>query len=462
MRISLIFVCFALLTVICEPAPAGQAASASGWMLTSPKVGEPIVERWSVGSLHYITWQSPEQETGGRVRIEYSTNGGTLWKTIANHAANTGRYLWRVPDFVSANGRLRISPADAGPQAQARFSIVPSQEVLNYQWINVTATAAYAPRDGAGALVFNDFLWLLGGWNPYDKAHFPRICNNEVWRSEDGARWTLIKPNTFKDERFDSKSDWEGRHTAGYVVYKNKMWIVGGDANQGHYQNDVWNSDDGRTWTDVNQGRDVPWGPRALHYTLVFDDKIWVMGGQTMPKMAPAAEVFYRDVWNTTDGVHWVPVRPKEPYWSARGMIGGNVVFKGRIWILGGGTYDTPQTTFRRYYGDIWSSADGVHWTLELKAPPWEPRQYHEVAVFDDRIWVLEGSNKPGVSRNDVWYSADGVNWYELAGTPWIPRHAASVFVHDEALWMIGGSDKGKMDSGVWKLVHTSPLSREP
>ena len=111
-------------------------------MLTSPKVGEPIVERWSVGSLHYITWQSPEQETGGKVRIEYSTNGGTLWKTIANHAANTGRYLWRVPDFVSANGRLRISPADAGPQAQARFSIVPSQEVLNYQWINVTATAA--------------------------------------------------------------------------------------------------------------------------------------------------------------------------------------------------------------------------------------------------------------------------------------------------------------------------------
>ena len=77
-------------------------------------------------------------------------------------------------------------------------------------------------------------------------------------------------------------------------------------------------------------------------------------------------------------------------------------------------------------------------------------------------MWVLEGSNKPGVSRNDVWYSADGVNWYELPGTPWTPRHAASVFVHDEALWMSGGSDKGKMDRGVWKLVRTSARSREP
>ena len=117
-------------------------------------------------------------------------------------------------------------------------------------------------------------------------------------------------------------------------------------------------------------------------------------------------------------------------------MIGGNVVFKGRMWILGGGTYDTPQTPSRRYYGDIWSSADGVHWTLENEAPPWTPRQYHEVAVFDNRMWVLEGSDEPGVSRNDVWYSADGVNWYELPDTPWIPRHAASVFVHDNALWI--------------------------
>ena len=457
-RISLIFVCLALFTAICEPALADPSESASTWRLTSPKVGE----RWSVGSLHYITWKSPEGDAARRVRIEYSTDGGTLWKAIANNTANTGRHLWKVSNFVSADCRLRISPVDAGPQAQAPFSIVPSQEVLNYQWINVTATAAYAPRDGAGALVFNNFLWLLGGWNPYDKVHFPKICNNEVWRSAEGVRWTLVKPNTFQDDRFDPKSDWEGRHTAGYVVYKGKMWIVGGDANQGHYQNDVWNSDDGRTWTHVNQGRDVPWGPRALHYTLVFDDKIWVMGGQTMPKMAPAAEVFYRDVWNTTDGIHWVRVRPKEPYWSARGMIGGNVVFKGRMWILGGGTYNTPQTPFRRFYSDIWSSADGVRWTQELKAPPWEPRQYHEVAVFDDRMWVLEGSHKPGLSRNDVWYSADGVNWYELPGTPWNPRHAASVFVHDNALWMIGGSDKGKMDRGVWKLVRISALSREP
>lgn len=315
-----------------------------------------------------------------------------------------------------------------------------------YKWVQVTAKAAFAPRDGAGAIIFKDRMWLLGGWNPGDKKHFPRICNNEVWSSGDGKLWTLEKPNTFLDRTFDPLKDWEGRHTAGYVVFKDRMWIVGGDVNQGHYHFDVWNSADGKHWTLVTNK--VPWGPRALHYTLVFDNKIWVLGGQTIPGIAREKEAFYRDVWNSDDGVTWKKVEPKEPYWSARGMIGGSVVFQGRMWVLGGGTYDTPQKPQRQFYNDVWSSADGIHWTRHLESAPWTPRQYHEVAVFDNHMWVLEGWNK--TNRNDVWYSADGVRWTELPKTPWRPRHAASVYVHDKALWVVAGNN---MESDVWKLV---------
>ena len=109
-----------------------------------------------------------------------------------------------------------------------------------YGWTCVNANASFAARDGAGALVFNDRMWLLGGWNPRDKVHFPRICNSEVWSSADGHSWQLENP----------QAPWEGRHTAGYVVHRGRMWIVGGDCNQGHYQNDVWNSADGIRWED--------------------------------------------------------------------------------------------------------------------------------------------------------------------------------------------------------------------
>ncbi len=338
-----------------------------------------------------------------------------------------------------------------GARLFAESKLTSTSDSPEYEWIQVTAKAPFAPRDGAGALVFKEKMWLLGGWNPRDKEHFPRICNNEVWSSSDGASWSLVKPNTFLDASFDTTKDWEGRHTAGYVVFRNRMWIVGGDANQGHYQNDIWNSTDGQTWAWVNQGQPLPWGPRVLHYTVAFKNKIWVIGGQTLPQFARHEEVFYREIWNSSDGVKWKQVKPREPYWPQRGMIGGSVVFQNRIWILGGGTYDTPKIPTREFFNDVWSSPDGVKWTCHLASAPWHPRQYHDVAVFDDRMWVLEGYHKDGGNRKDVWYSANGVDWREVPNTPWKPRHASSIFVHDHALWVVAGNN---MDADVWKLVR--------
>ena len=319
-----------------------------------------------------------------------------------------------------------------------------------YRWVEVTANAAYAARDGAGALVFDDRMWLLGGWHPRDKENFPRVCNNEVWSSLDGATWSLEKPNTFLDDSFDPARDWEGRHTAGYVVHEDKMWIIGGDANQGHYQNDVWSSRDGKRWSWVNEGNDPPWAPRALHYTLAFAGKIWVMGGQTLPQFAPAEQRYYDDIWTSADGVTWERVIPTGTSWKHRGMVGGSVVFQDRMWILGGGVYDTPDNPTRTFYGDVWSSGDGMNWQRHLETAPWEARQYHETAVFDNRMWILEGWQQ--TNRNDVWYSANGTHWQELPDTPWTPRHAASVFVFDDALWIVAGNN---MEKDVWKLVRT-------
>ncbi|MBX7259999.1 MAG: hypothetical protein K1Y02_26830 [Candidatus Hydrogenedentes bacterium] len=330
-----------------------------------------------------------------------------------------------------------------------------ADEAPAYRWVNVTMTAPFTPRDGAGALSYEGKMWLIGGWNSKDKVNFPKSCVNDVWSTTDGLTWTLVKPNTFGLPEFDPAHDWEGRHTAGYVVYKDKMWIVGGDPLQGHYQNDVWNSSDGKTWTRVNKGRNVPWGPRVLHYTVVFKDKIWVMGGQTTILYAPGPEVFYDDIWNSSDGITWKRIRPKGPHWSPRGLIGGHAVFNDRIWILGGGTYESPKSPIRNFYNDVWSSPDGKRWTCHLEHAPWHPRQYHDVAVWDNKLWVMEGWNK--TNRNDVWYSSDGVTWHELKDTPWKIRHAASVFVFDDALWMVAGNN---MEPDVWKLERVQTTTQ--
>ncbi len=309
----------------------------------------------------------------------------------------------------------------------------------NYKWTLITDNAPFAPRDGAGALTFNNKMFLLGGWNPGDKVNFPKICNSEVWSSSDGKTWDLLV----------KQAPWEGRHTAGYAILNNLLYIVGGDPNQGHYQPDVWSSPDGKTWTCVTN--DAPFKPRALHYTVAFKNKLWVFGGQTLPQFAPAPQHYYSDAWSSPDGKTWTKQADNLP-WGPRGMIGGATVLHDKIWILGGGTYDTPSIAERKFYNDVWSSPDGINWTCVAQSTPWGPRQYHDVATFDNKLWVMEGYHRQGGNKKDVWYSDNGTHWHEVPNTPWAPRHAASVFVHDNALWMVTGNN---MTSDVWKLTKT-------
>ena len=267
-------------------------------------------------------------------------------------------------------------------------------ESLGYKWEKVTCAAEFSPRDGAGALVFKDSLRLIGGWNPLDKNNFPLVCNNEVWSSLNGVTWSRTKENTFINKNFNKKEDWEGRHSAGYAVYKDRMWIIGGDENQGHFQFDVWNSSDGKKWKYVNLNSPVPWGPRVLQHTVVFKNKIWIMGGQTIPQFAESKEKFYNDVWNTEDGINW---------------------------------------------------------SLVSKDIPWEAREYHDTTVFDNTIWVIGGVGESDIkNRNDVWFSKNGIDWQELPNTPWKKRHASSIFIHNNSLFVIAGNN---MEPDVWKFT---------
>jgi hypothetical protein len=66
-------------------------------------------------------------------------------------------------------------------------------ERLKYRWVKINCNADFAPRDGAGAFVYKDSKWLIGGWNPPDKINFPLICNNEVWNCKNGRNCNLVK-----------------------------------------------------------------------------------------------------------------------------------------------------------------------------------------------------------------------------------------------------------------------------
>jgi hypothetical protein len=293
----------------------------------------------------------------------------------------------------------------------------------------------FLPHDGVGALVFQNKMWMMGGWNPNNELP----TTNEVWSSTDGSNWDFV-----------CAAPWQRRHDAGWLVYNNMLWIVGGDNNTGNYQNDVWSSVDGLNWVQVTDS--VPWANRATQTVMVFNNLMWLMGGQTInlnPDIDTAGEA-YNDVYSSADGVSWTLVTPHAG-WSPRGQIIGQVVYGGKMWIIGGGTYDV-----RTYLNDVWNSSDGATWTQVTSAAPWAGRQFQNVTVFADKMWVIAGGTAASEGGStDVWYSTDGSNWVNLPNTPWIQRHAASVWVFENALWFGCGSDVAVYND-IWKLSYAS------
>jgi len=316
--------------------------------------------------------------------------------------------------------------------AQIYDTAFSPQEILNLMQLQ------FRPRDGAGAVVFQNKMWLLGGWNP---ANTPDT-NDQIWSSSDGSNWDFV-----------CNAPWERRHMAGWLTYNDRLWVIGGDNNSGHYQNDVWSSADGLNW--VEETASVPWAGRATQYTVVFNNLMWLMGGQQLNSDANGGAdttpgTGYNDVYASADGKSWKLVTAQAA-WSPRGLIIGNVVFAGKIWVIGGGTYDV-----RTYLNDVWNSADGVNWTQVTASAPWAGRQFHNIAVFDNKIWVVAGGTAQSEGGStDVWYSTDGKNWTILAATPWIMRHAASVWVFQNALWLGCGSD-ATVYNDVWKMTYAT------
>ena len=75
-------------------------------------------------------------------------------------------------------------------------------------------------------------------------------------------------------EQATDDANWSARlyHTS--LVYDNKMWVLGGHS--GSFKNDVWYSTDGRNWIQATD--DAGWSGREFHTSLVYDNKMWVLG----------------------------------------------------------------------------------------------------------------------------------------------------------------------------------------
>ncbi len=310
-------------------------------------------------------------------------------------------------------------------------STLAQQQAPN--WVKVTDAAGWTPRDSQGEVVYNDKLWIFGGWFQSYEAP-PR----DVWSSPDGKTWKMV----------EKQAPWKHSDLSMSVVFDNKMWFMGGWYNgrlKGHSaSNQVWSSTDGVKWQQATAG--AGWTPRIASAVVVFKDKMWLLGG-TENYYFGDDKSLKNDVWYSSDGKTWKQATANAG-WSPRAYHQATVL-NDKIYVFGGGNY-VP-----KYHAvnDVWSSEDGVNWIKETDGAPWHARLWFSSVVYRDHMWVLGGwSNNPSTNWGDVWYSKDGKTWKELKSkVVWKERHEHSAFVFQDKLWIAGGHAR-PLSSEVWSL----------
>ncbi|MCX6156667.1 MAG: right-handed parallel beta-helix repeat-containing protein [Ignavibacteriae bacterium] len=129
----------------------GYSTTRLSTALNSPN-GEEI---WETKSQQYITWQPQSSKD---LKLEYTTNDGINWLTIANNIKGyQGYYKWMVPDTLSQISRVRISDmvnASNNDFSDTTFKIIPQNST------NATAFSLIAPTNfSTDVAVYPRFEW---------------------------------------------------------------------------------------------------------------------------------------------------------------------------------------------------------------------------------------------------------------------------------------------------------------
>ncbi|HQO02805.1 MAG TPA: choice-of-anchor D domain-containing protein, partial [Spirochaetota bacterium] len=254
-----------------------------------------------------------------------------------------------------------------------------------------------------------------------------KILNNDLDESEYTITISGNSAEPLVWNEITSGAQWTGRSNFASIVYNNKIWIIGGldwhwrasfqGGSYGVSMNDVWSSDDGVTWTNITSS--AQWSGRCQHSVVVFNDgsgpKMWLIGGYGL-----------QDAWCSSDGQTWELKSEQIPWFTGQRFT---FVFNNELWSVS--------------YLDVWKSSDGVNWTLVTNGI--NISGLVTCTVYDNKMWCF---TKYGY----VYYSSDGITWNRISSTIANYLHGYTVTVNDQKMWLIGG------DKGVGDVLPTNEM----
>lgn len=228
--------------------------------------------------------------------------------------------------------------------------------------------------------------------------------------------------------------DWTGGHlfVGGFeprashcaVYFKNRFWVIAGSGVDGTFS-DVWSSSDGALWTkEVSSG---PFGERQRHKCVVYDEKIWIIGGRDDSGTNIAK------VWYSSDGIVWNEdssvVEDFLPGSNFEALVRGGSLF---VFSVAGGIFNPIAK-------GVWER--NIHgWNRISETVPYDSISSFAGGVLDGTFYLTGGIDASFSSvNNTIWYSDDGIEWSSAQGD-FLPRAFHSVVEINGVLFLLGGN----------------------
>jgi hypothetical protein len=344
--------------------------------------------------------------------------------------------------------RASSTPMPASPSASAPPSEAPAVE---WQAANVPAT-----DDGTAT------VQVVPGGEGLIAIGFDGGFGSILWTSaDDGRTWTDVTPPGFESIGLATVIEHDGRLIG--VGRGNTIDIETEEAA-------VYLSDDGLAWTKV-ETTDPLIG--QMIDVVATDDGLFAVGG------VPGADS--AGVWRSTDGETWERIGSDLEHaflWSIAEGGPGLVAVGWRrnpepdlaVWtsadagatwelapdpeglegfeatdVVGGadGTLVMVGSSLGGDGGRIWTSTDGVAWTLVLD--DMDGAYARSVIAVEDGF-VAVGGGADAAAR--AWWSADGASWNPL-GEPIRGAYFSNVLAVDEGWIASGATQSGTLESGI-------------
>lgn len=291
----------------------------------------------------------------------------------------------------------------------------------DYSWTRQTEAAAFDGAYNFPVFVVHDQMWAF-----HPHGH---------WSSRDGKSWSRSElPASGLNSGYQK-----------YLLFDDAVYSLGtmrGNYLDLHLTSRIAKTRDFKRWEVVADESSQP--ARVFYGAVVHQGKMWLLGGFD-------GRTYYNDVWSSPDGVRWTRTT-EHASWSPRN-VDTAVVFKERLWIVGGGVIDGQPDFTPNSKREVWSSADGVDW---VKSPDRAGAAWGgSPVVFDDQLWLI-AANRNSTFAPSLLVTADGAAWREESA-PWSPRGAPAVWVIGDRLFMAGGK-YSVMENGAPKFIYRNDV----